>query len=440
MKKIILISLIACGLGLSSCVNEVEEVFDNPASQRLEERMNECKNLLTSAQHGWMIQYFPSPEQSYGGSTYAAKFDASGNVTVAGEIALLLSDEVTETVTSHYSINSSSSVVLSFDTYNKYIHYWSDPDEWYTNRFEGEFEFAYVSGDKNRLIFRGIKTDNKVVFTALDKDIVASARKTAAVEVAVADGLYLGYRCSVEGTDTGIVLYDDDVFNLLTYYPDGDQSGEYIDYPYAYTEEGISFYEPVTMEGITVQNFKWENETFVSTDAVDAAGKTVHVTLAAFRNSDFMHFDHFIGNYSLSVNGVPTPVTLARTPQSVTYKNRSLVLHGLGDYDLNLTYSKSDGSLSLTTQFLGMSGNLFVWLCPWDAAEGYLTWNTGIGFKIIHNGDPDNLVLTFQDNGVWGSYQVNSIIYGTFSEYKADGETRVGNIDRFAYLETMTKQ
>lgn len=440
MKKIILISLIALGLGLSSCVNEVEEVFDKPASQRLEERMNECKTLLTSAEHGWMIRYFPSSEQSYGGSTYAAKFDASGNVTVAGEIALLLSDEVSETVTSHYSINSSSSVVLSFDTYNKYIHYWSDPDEWSANRFEGDFEWAFVSGDKNQMIFRGIKTDNKVVFTALDKDIVTSAQKTAAIEVAVADGLYVGYRCSVEGVDTGIVLYDDDVFNLLTYYPDGDLSGEYINYPYAYTEEGISLYEPVTVEGVTVQNFKWENQTFVSTDAVDAAGKAIQITLTAFRSSNFMHFDDFIGNYLLSVNDSPMPVTLARTPQSVTYKNRSFVLHGLGDYDLTLTYSKSNSTLSLTTQYLGMFHDYYVWFCPWDTVAGYFTWSPGPGFTITHNGDPNKLVLTFKDNGVWGSYHANSIAFAAFSEYKAGGESYEGNVASFKNLGAMTKQ
>ena len=89
--------MIACGLLSVACVNEVEEVFDTPASERLDQRMLECQSLLTSAEYGWLIEYYPDPNQSYGGSTYAAKFEMNGNVTVAGNISLLLSGDASET-------------------------------------------------------------------------------------------------------------------------------------------------------------------------------------------------------------------------------------------------------------------------------------------------------------------------------------------------------
>ena len=439
-KKIFFVMMIACGLLSVACVNEVEEVFDTPASERLDQRMLECQSLLTSAEYGWLIEYYPDPNQSYGGSTYAAKFEMNGNVTVAGNISLLLSGDASETVTSHYSINASSSVVLTFDTYNEYIHYWSDPDGWSANQFEGDFEFAYVSGDENEMVFRGIKTDNRIVFTALSESITSSAEKSAAIEAEIVGKLYLGYRWNVGGTESSVVLYDDDIYNLLTYYPDGDRSGAYETISYTFTDVGIDFYEPKTIEGVTVQRFKWENETLVSLDATDSGGAAVSGTLAGFHNDDFMHFDNFLGTYTLLYNGQRTTVTLSEAPKSLTYKNRSFILSGVGGFDLEVGYSKSDGSLSLCSQYVGRYGSYYAWFCAWDGYEGYLTWTTSIGFKIVHNGDPENLVLTFTDNGVWGSYEVNSILYRAFTSLSPSSATSAGTISQVPLLQTMTKQ
>lgn len=446
MKKILLILLTTLGLVLmSSCTNEVEEVFDTTASQRLEQHMLECQRLLTSAEHGWQIQYYPSEQRNYGGSVYAAKFEADGSVTVGGDIALLLADDVTETVTSHYSINSSSSVILTFDTYNKYIHYWSDPDDWSENYFDGDFEFAYVSGDETEMVFRGIKTGNRIVFTALDESIETSVSQIAATATSVVENLYLGFRWSVDGAASEIVLYDDDVYNLFTYYPDGDLTGAYETFPYAFSAEGMSFYEAVTIGGVTVRNFRWESGAgrFVSTDAVNASGAEVTVTLTGFHNDDFMNIANYVGTYTLLYNGNQTTVTLTEAPTTLTYKNRSLILSGSirgFSFDMEVTYSKADGSLSLCSQYVGRYGQYYAWLCPWDAGAGYLTWDTSIGFRIEHNGDPDNLVLTFGDNGVWGSYEANSILFRAFTSMAASSSTVAGNILQVPYLDTMTKQ
>ncbi len=72
MKKLFLIPILALTLALSGCVNEVEEVFETPASERLDQMMKECQQLLTAAEHGWMILYYPSSSLKYGGPTYAA--------------------------------------------------------------------------------------------------------------------------------------------------------------------------------------------------------------------------------------------------------------------------------------------------------------------------------------------------------------------------------
>lgn len=432
MKKILYTALLAlAATGLGACTTEVEDVFDTPASERIEQKTLECKTLLTSAEYGWMIEYYPDSQQSYGGSTYAAKFDADGNVTLTGQIAVKISGDITKTVTSHYSINASSSVLLTFDTYNEYLHYWSDPDFTSGNDFDGDFEFAYVSGNEQEMIFRGIKTGNKIVFSALEKDIVASAQAIADIENLVVPKLYYGYNWSESApafpqsdeaapAENVAVLYADDRNNLLTYYPDGDTEGAYETYPYAFTSEGIRFYAPVTIDGITAQEFEWLDDCdyFQSIDAKDASGTDKIVILSGFQAAEFMHYDAFVGNYqavyyhSSAKGNVRAPLTLEVKERYQTFTLKGL--DGLREgYDIEVEYSKS-GKLKLKMQYLGpvdlTDGNTYaLYLLPMTATGG--TMNADAGFDLIHNGDPDNLVLTFQDNGALGADRVTGFMY-----------------------------
>lgn len=433
MKKLSIILFLALGLSLSGCVNEVEEVFDTPASERLDQKMKECQQLLTAPEHGWMIQYYPAADQRFGGSTYAAKFEADGNVTVTGDVAPNTTGDVKKTVTSHYSINASSSVVLTFDTFNDYIHYWSDPDPYSDNKFEGDFEWAYVEGDAKQMTFRGIKTDNKVVFTALETDIVTAIQQVVDLKYEVSDKLYMGYKMNGDAE-----LYDDAIYSVLTYYPDGNSEGAYEKIPYAYTPTGITFYNPVTINGVTVQNFDWQDGSFVATDAKSASGGAAEATIAGFHSEEFIHYDDFLGEWELNQNGTKTTVTMT---EKVRYQ--SYTLSKIGGFDIEVGYSKTDGSLSILFQYVGRyksgSTNYYAYLCPWDAAVGYLTWSTGVGFVLRNIGEEGQLVMEFQDNGVWGSYTATSML---FSGWKTNtvGSSGRTNLVRLTYFKTLTKK
>lgn len=433
MKKLFLIPILALTLALSGCVNEVEEVFDTPASERLDQMMKECQQLLTAPEHGWMIQYYPAADQRFGGSTYAAKFEADGNVTVTGDVAPNTTGDVKKTVTSHYSINASSSVVLTFDTFNDYIHYWSDPDPYSDNKFEGDFEWAYVEGDAKQMTFRGIKTDNKVVFTALETDIVTAIQQVVDLKYEVSDKLYMGYKMNGDAE-----LYDDAIYSVLTYYPDGNSEGAYEKIPYAYTPTGITFYNPVTINGVTVQNFDWQDGSFVATDAKSASGGAAEATIAGFHSEEFIHYDDFLGEWELNQNGTKTTVTMT---EKVRYQ--SYTLSKIGGFDIEVGYSKTDGSLSILFQYVGRyksgSTNYYAYLCPWDAAVGYLTWSTGVGFVLRNIGEEGQLVMEFQDNGVWGSYTATSML---FSGWKTNtvGSSGRTNLVRLTYFKTLTKK
>ena len=251
-RSYFILSVAVAALFAGACTNEIEDVFPQTAAQRLNEAEQECLDLLLSSENGWFIQYYPSSGREYGGFSFSARFDDEGNVTMTSELAA----DPAVTATSHYSINTSTSVTLTFDTYNSYFHSLSDPDIYGTNALGGDFEFAFESGDESRIVFRAIKTGNRIVFTALDDntDVVAAISNVLDMKndniTAILPGgstdkdltilkrsSYLDYNGQVEGTVSvtgatlnksnqinGRVLSDGSVVN-----EDGQLSGELID-------------------------------------------------------------------------------------------------------------------------------------------------------------------------------------------------------------------
>ncbi|MER8353197.1 DUF4302 domain-containing protein, partial [Acinetobacter baumannii] len=84
--------------------------------------MAEYKTVLTSAENGWLMKYYPKANTKYGGYNLLLKFGTDGNVTAMSD-ALGADTKAT----SHYKLEQSASIVLSFDAYNKVIHFFSDP-------------------------------------------------------------------------------------------------------------------------------------------------------------------------------------------------------------------------------------------------------------------------------------------------------------------------
>ena len=98
MKKYLII-LLALPLIATSCLKDDEDKFDKSASERIQEFLDNTSKVLSEAPNGWVVEYYPSAEQEYGGLRMYMKFDASKNeVTVASEAGA--SDE---TAKSYYS-------------------------------------------------------------------------------------------------------------------------------------------------------------------------------------------------------------------------------------------------------------------------------------------------------------------------------------------------
>ncbi len=252
MKKFKIILLFALPVLLSSCLFDEEDLFDKSASERIEAAKVEAKAVLEGAVNGWHVRYFPSPTQEFGGYNVFFKF-ADGKVTIASE-----TEQDTATAeTSLYSMGEDLGVTLNFDTKNSVINYFVHPRNpdgiGSTHKgMEGDYKFTVVSATPQEVRLRGIISGNTYILTPVDEDIVW-ASELDTYKLNAQDMVFGSYTFTVGGVEYPTKL----VSRRFTVDLDAETT---IYAPYIYTKEGISFYQPITINGITAQDFRLVDE------------------------------------------------------------------------------------------------------------------------------------------------------------------------------------
>lgn len=268
MKRIynILFTLIAV-LSFTSCSNDIDEVFDKPSAERVNDAIAEYKTVLTSAENGWLMKYYPKANTKYGGYNLLLKFGTDGNVTAMSD-ALGADTKAT----SHYKLEQSASIVLSFDEYNKVIHFFSDPanpagigDN--GKGMEGDLEFRVLTATADSVVMLGKKRGAKIVMTPMAKD--ADWAET----INQIDGLeqemqFPRYTCEVN--DVKYVATSS--YRTITFTSSNAEDGS-TTIPYIVTDKGIEFYKPITLNGVTIKGFNYVGGDNYEFDATSGSAK-----------------------------------------------------------------------------------------------------------------------------------------------------------------------
>ena len=163
MKRIF--SIILCGAvvaGFSSCKNEVDDIFEESSALRLNHAVATYGELLTSAENGWVMEYFANEEEQ--GYPMLVKFSADGSVTI-GAKNTYSNNNVYSTETSLYEVIADNGPVLSFNTYNTLFHVFSTPEDLPETEdedeqglgHEGDYEFVIYEGDADHFVMKGKK-------------------------------------------------------------------------------------------------------------------------------------------------------------------------------------------------------------------------------------------------------------------------------------------
>ena len=294
MKKIYLVLLAVLGMTVTSCLMEEKELFDKTPAERMEAFLDEYHELLASAEGGWLLQYYPEENQSYGGYAYVVKFTSSD-----ATVWFQLDDDIATPVTSLYKMTPDDGPVLAFDMYNENLHYFATPDVNNYEALHGDYEFRIVgkSDDGSEIYLKGRRTGcdyNLVKFSGDPVQYLTKCNEVEAAMTAPAYSMAMGEvtaDCSIKGN----------VFEWAYTVGEGDAvtpvEGAVA---FCYTPEGVDFYAPVEIEGVTYTGLVYnaENGTLATED-----GKIVISQIIPPLNQLFVLGDWFIKYSELGPEG-----------------------------------------------------------------------------------------------------------------------------------------
>ena len=393
MKHLYNFCVVLALFALASCSPEVDDVFDESASERIRKAIEEDLRVLQSAPNGWLLEYYPSATQMYGGYTVLLSFDKDGNVKASCDIF-----DSGKEVQSQYDVRQSTGPTLTFDTYNEIFHFFSDPSNPFGigsngKGMEGDYEFLILECTAEKVVLKGKKTGVKMSMTPMPeekpwKQYLDEAQK-------VADEAYLGmYEVQVNGEVKYTVVREYHRFVLT--HEDGTQEN----LPFTYTADGIKFYEPIELGNTQMQSLTWNKtgQSYVNGD----------ISMNGVKPAGYKMISEFPGTYAFYYDAPVTSkrVTLERLESENPFSSY-LIMKGFEDYEFWLTYDAAYGRISIVAHMVTSSAALLPWALDPKTESGSFTTSAGVGLVGI-NGSGG--VITFEDNGVWGGEVVTSMI------------------------------
>lgn len=258
---------------MTSCLIEEKEIFDKTPAERMDAFLAEYKALLESSENGWLFEYYPQKDQSYGGYNYVLQFK-DGYVTAWLELAA-------KEEKSTYKMTPDDGPVLSFDTYNANLHFFAEASPSQYQGLQGDYEYNILgkSEDGSEVYVKGRKSGNVLTmrkFAGTDPVAYFTACNEIYESFAAAK-----YDMTIDGTPT----LSCSLSNMrLTFTTETKPATELVpaevasvSMAYCYTDTGIRFYQPIEVNGVTYEGLVYQNDSLVSEDGklVIVKGKLV---------------------------------------------------------------------------------------------------------------------------------------------------------------------
>lgn len=153
-KYLVIIGLLA--VTFAACSRDEESLFDKPAAIRAQEAIENAFDVLTSAENGWEMAYFPNLEASAKGYNMVLKFSKNGNVSVTAKNSATTNNKIMTDTASTWAVKSDYGPILTFDTYNDVFHAFSDPKEDGAGHL-GDYEFLILKATPELVLLKGKK-------------------------------------------------------------------------------------------------------------------------------------------------------------------------------------------------------------------------------------------------------------------------------------------
>lgn len=408
-------------LAQTSCSSD-DRVFDDSSANRMENAINEYKELLVSAENGWCLEMFPGEKHEYLGASIYLKFDKDGKVTATSDYHPVKDGyNVGDLFESRYELIKQQGPLLSFITYNPFVHIWSEPSGSDVDGYESDYEFVVTKASATEFELKGRKRGVTLHMYALDKSV--DWKKSCEERYAMRDkcealktvALYSGSK----KLGSGKISYS--AFSI------SGENGVY-ESTFLTTETGIKFYAPINIDGNLVSEFTYD-ETAKELKAVGADVKIVFE-----RPADYISLETYLNgkwtfactSYEGTFKNIPVKFTLNKDG-SLTFTAEGKELEFP---TLICTYDDSTGMIEFVRQYVGT-----VTTASGKEYHIYLCQSNGSSIKILDDGtglvtetkslEDDKQVLTFVSNGS-GYSDANCFYFEAFSGYPGTSGNKLG--------------
>jgi len=255
MKKLYYLLLLFCPFILQSCLKDQKDIFGESPAERIDATLKNYKKVLASSENGWLLEYYPEENQSYGGFNYVVKFTEE-EVKAYFELA----SDVSSTVESLYQLIADDGPVLSFDTYNTFLHYFATPSSTMTDGYQGDYEFILmgISDDQNEIMLKGKKTGNRMLLKRMPESPIDYLNAVRSIKTKLDAPKY---RINIGDKHLDCTLSN----RQLSYQYVGDNEEIVSDQiAFCYTATGIQLYKSLEIDNISAYTFTFGDQQLVS--------------------------------------------------------------------------------------------------------------------------------------------------------------------------------
>ena len=412
MQKIYRALLIAvCAMfTFTSCVKEEGNLFEKSAPVRLNEALANAQKVLTTAENGWVMYYYPGrSSREKGGYMYTMVF-TDEEVTVGSEL-------FSEEYTSLYSMSKDDGPVISFDTNNHAFHYFATPsgssknlygESGYYQANGGDFEFMILSASAEKVVLRGKRFGSHILLYPLQEASESYLQQVKDIQGQMFLGSYNG---TLNGKELSVTMDLSNRQATFTLPNEKDEDGNVITrkVPYIYTDKGLCLYEPLEMAGATLQNLIFDKQT----QKLSAEG--VALDLQGALPEGWHAYTDFLGTYTLVYNKGDNEIkdiVIEEDEAGKTY-----VISGLSEaFDVAATYDLSQGRIHIQAQYVASekeTGTGYrIMMAAHDNAAGKVEYKVGGMYGILNE---DGSSIEWVNNGLWSGYKTSGFVLYNFT-------------------------
>lgn len=409
-------ALALSALSVCGCLFANEDVFEESASARMVNLIDDTRAALERHPEGWVLQYFCKEE--VGGYNFVVTFDGT-TARISCETAA--SDYSEECM---WQIIKEDGAVLTFNTYSGLLQHFHEPSFSDVDGTGGDYEFRIQSVGEDDLITMIGKTGGATVRMFPLPDGFTSKSwldSIAAIENKWNGDFYI-YSSDYEriGGSTG------HLGGKVLCITEG-KNHTPASYTYkrsaVYLPDGFRLQNKLEIGGYYGQEFKLEGNEFVATDGnIRLSGnRLTPPTYEEMAGVWMLRYNNYFGKYL--AKGVT--VTTSRDGKTLYLKN----LFSSKELD-NVKLEYDNGRLRLYPQYLGEYGGYHVSGVLFDAKKSTVLWDKTTYTCGVYANEDGHQCFYFSDcSTAVGDYSADGLILYEFTTEEPSVNTRVNNLD-----------